>query len=194
MLFLLAEVGFLRLLVVSTGLDSDRPFFVFFVDNDGSADSVGDADFRFTFVITGVLERARVEGTSGDGTIRNMNNVQNDISFFQIPGASGLVSLVFVVVLARFMACSGGLIVSGGDVVDVLGFARFRPARFAVGGGDGLTTIISGSTSDSSLTGDDGFSLRPDRFDNFFFVCVVDGTSGSLNFVVCSSFCDSFKC
>lgn len=185
MFFLLAEVGFLRLLVVSTGLDSDGPFFIFFVEDDGSTDSVGDADLRFAVAITGVLERPRVEGTSGDGTVRNINNIRNEVSCFQLPGASGLVSLVFVVVLTRFIACSGGLIVSGGDVVDVLGFARFRPARFAMGGGDGLTMIISGSTSVSSLTGDVGFSLRPDRFDDFFFVCAID---------VCSSFCDSFKC
>ena len=77
-------------------------------------------------------------------------------------------------VFTRLTACSGGLIVSGGETVDVLGFGRLRLARFAGAGGcESVTTMGSGSSTGDSGTGEAFFSWRTDRF---FVEVVLDVT------------------
>ncbi len=62
-------------------------------------------------------------------------------------------------VFDRFGTGSVGLVVSGGEVVDVFGFGRFRLTRFVGTGGEVVSiTITSGSTF---------FSFRTDRFNGF---------------------------
>jgi hypothetical protein len=73
-----------------------------------------------------------------------------------------LTSTTFAV-FAFLTTGSVGLVVSGGGIVDVLGFARFRLARLVSKGGDVVVTIISGS-----ITGTILFSFRAERFDIFF--------------------------
>ena len=91
-------------------------------------------------------------------------------------GGGGLMSLDFEV-FTRLTGCSGGLIVSGGETMDVLGLGRLRLARFVGAGGGGgdesVTTIASGSSTGDSGTGEAFFSWRADRF---FVEVVLDVT------------------
>jgi hypothetical protein len=55
-------------------------------------------------------------------------------------------------VLGRLVTGSGGLVVSGGEIVNVFGFGRFRLTRFVGrGGGEVVVTIISGSGIGSTV-------------------------------------------
>jgi len=115
---------------------STEVFFAFFGIGGLSTVSGDDAGI-------GVFERFRVEGCSGDGT---------------------LIGCLTSTVFGRLITGSVGLVVSGGETVDVFGFDRFRLTRFVGNGGEVVVTIISGSGIGSIF-----FSLRVDRFDVFFF-------------------------
>ena len=75
-------------------------------------------------------------------------------------------------VFDRFGTGSVGLVVSGGEVVDVFGFDRFRLTRFAGAGGE--VVVVISMTSGSTF-----FSLRTVRFDCFLVGSVVEITSVS---------------
>ncbi len=81
---------FLRLLFVgiSFGLVSDEAFLVFFVvgGSGRSSDSDGDGNLTLLFDITGIFERPRVEGGSGDGTARINIKLHSDMTQDQRDG------------------------------------------------------------------------------------------------------------
>jgi len=147
---LIVNVGFLRLLFVGTDgfsieFISDEIFLAFFDVGGSSVGSEDGADLMLLFDIIGVFERLRVECGSGDGT------------------RIGCLTSTAFVVFGFLITGSVGLGVSGGGIVDVFGFDRFRLARFVGKGGDVVVTIISGSVG-----GETFFSFRADRFDVFF--------------------------
>jgi hypothetical protein len=81
----------------------------------------------------------------------------------KLPRTGCLTSSIFAV-FGRLVTGSVGLVVSGGEIVDVFGFGRFRLARFVGKGGEVVVTIISGCGRGSIF-----FSFRTERLDVLIF-------------------------